>query len=623
MIGWLVLFVLTALAAWAALGVAARAEPSGRAELGVIASLAFFALVGAPGVVLGYMGALTPVKLALASLATSAVAIVSARRPREALVAGRKLARLPWDAVAEAARARSAILLGLVWTAGLLALALWMTYIAPPESWDGAFYHEPIVGFAIQNHGFAVVDLPAHPATQATNGYTRLGECVSLWFVIFTDKTLIELPNTLAAPGVVLATYLLCRRFTKRVAAMACAPIMIMIPALWTQLRTTYIDVEVALFTISAIHFVTRPTYRVRDAVLAVLALDLFMATKLSAVAWVPPMAVLAFGRLLWCHARKRWLASAATIVLGSVCIAATVGVTLIHNVRAFHNPLWPMAYDSALFNVHLKGVNTFDMLASHPSLRELIDVKYGAPIGGLDDIHDRDYGYAITWVVVPFAIIGAIRALFGALRSAEARNVLALVAIGALSVAVTPSIMPGRYNLHVFAILCAVACFGLAGARWNTAREGVLVAGVALSIIPLYWTRGWYFGMNMKRLAEVMRHPASERAYMNSADWDLPERVAKKREEELGPGDRVAFTQDVLTAGVLWNDTFTNELGMISYENPRQFSEKLRAYSPKWVVTTNQSAAKRVLEADPSWEYLGPNTTIDDSTIFRRKDHR
>ncbi len=282
-VGWLVLTGLTALAALDALGIAVRARPAGRAELGVIASAVFFAFLSLPVLALGYAGWLTPLRLGGVSLTVFAAAFaLLARRAgvRALLVESRRaaagLARMPLDALREAARARSVVLLGLLGAGGVVLAALVLTVFVPNGAWDGFLYHEPIIGFAIQNHGFAVVPLQLHQTAQAINGYPHLCESVGIWFVIFTDKTLIELPNTLAAPAMMLAAYVLVRRFGDRVTSMGWACVLLLVPQAWTQLCQTYIDVEVAFFALAALAFVTRPAYRLRDAVLATLALVLF-----------------------------------------------------------------------------------------------------------------------------------------------------------------------------------------------------------------------------------------------------------------------------------------------------------------------------------------------------------
>lgn len=81
-------------------------------------------------------------------------------------------------------------MLGLAGAALLVVVSALLTALAPSESWDGFFYHEPIVGFALQNQGFRMVSLPPSVVVQGVNGYPRLCAAFALWFVVFTDKTL-------------------------------------------------------------------------------------------------------------------------------------------------------------------------------------------------------------------------------------------------------------------------------------------------------------------------------------------------------------------------------------------------------------------------------------------------
>ena len=252
-----------------------------------------------PVPLLGYTGHLTAPLLAICSgLLFRAAFLASAlgrgvrRHLGDTLHHGLAILSLVPDGLRQALRARSVVLVGLVWAAGVIGLSAWLMYLAPSGSWDGLFYHEPMVGLAIQNHGFSVVSLSPIEAVQAVNGYPRRCESVGLWFVIFTDKTFIEIGNTLAAPALMWAFYAIARRFGDRVIAMGWAAVTLLMPAMWTQLATSMIDVEVAFFLLSALYFCTRPRYRARDAVCATLAMLLVTGSKRTALVWVPPLAV-------------------------------------------------------------------------------------------------------------------------------------------------------------------------------------------------------------------------------------------------------------------------------------------------------------------------------------------
>src|SRR5262249_33438065 len=153
-----------------------------------------------PVLVLGYTNLLTPAKVGVAAFALFAIVfglLVRGGSVRAELAGFRasvgELASIPSTALRETARARSPGFVGVLFCGTLVGASVLLIYFVSFCSWDGFLYHEPIVGYAIQNRGFSAVSLPPAQAVQATNGYPRLCEALSLWFVVFTDRTLIEL----------------------------------------------------------------------------------------------------------------------------------------------------------------------------------------------------------------------------------------------------------------------------------------------------------------------------------------------------------------------------------------------------------------------------------------------
>ncbi len=299
--GWLVVVSLTALAILAAVALALETRPRGRAELGIAASLWFAALLGGPVVALGYAGGLWRTALGLTSLTLSAAVLgaLARRRGRDALVAScrgaiRDLARLPLDAFREAWQARSLVVGGLLVAAAFLAASFVLTYLIEFCRWDDEIYHAPTVGWAIQWHGFAFVDGPP-PVVGGNNGYPKLAESLSLWFVVFTDKTLMELPATLFAPPLMLATYALAARFVDRVAAVGFAVVLLLVPHSWRQFCSTYNDMEMAFFLIAATYYASRADHRPADTSMCTVALALAASTKTTWLVFVPPLAAVAY----------------------------------------------------------------------------------------------------------------------------------------------------------------------------------------------------------------------------------------------------------------------------------------------------------------------------------------
>jgi hypothetical protein len=635
---WLLLFALTALAAFAALGITLRAEPEGRAEAGVLWTALFYALIVGPVFALGYTNQLRPWLLAVTSAVVSIAAFVASARgrslrshAREVLHAASAMGRLPADAFRMALGARSFVVLGLAGASLALGASAWLTYLAPSESWDGFFYHEPIIGYAIQNHGFRMVDLPPNMVVQGVNGYPRLCEAFALFFVVFADKSLVEIGNTAAAPGLMLATFAIGRRYCKDpVPLMGWAAAALLVPAMLTQLRTSMIDVQVVFFLLAAVHFATRPELRLVDAAAASLCMALVMGSKSSALAWVPPVAVVTYGRLLLAHRRERLGAALAVMAGGCALIAGVAALTFVRNWLAFRNPLWPVSYVNPRLHIDWPGLVTLERISPEPPLREIVRQKYHHPTGGVGDIIARDYGYGVPWIVVPLACVALVVALVVALRARAARspdarteNLLLVAALGAVFMKVSPSLSIARYNGQVVAI-AMISIAWLADRLRDATRlhEGAVASTLVLSLVPWVWT-DFFFGLDLtfRDIVALHQHSAAERASMNVATFEMPARVARQRERDLGRGDLVVFTQEMAFPGVLWNQEMSNRVEYVRCDDAATFLARIDGLHPRWVVVGDASPARAALVARSSeWELLGPATKQDQTVVFRRR---
>jgi hypothetical protein len=637
MLGSLVLVALTGLAAFAALGVAVRAELASRAETFVLWTGLFVMLLVTPVLALGYAHRLWPAALALASFATSSAAFAASARGRglgphacSTARRARDLCLLPFEGLHLAFARRSFVALGLLAAGLAIAGSLVLTYLAPSECWDGFFYHEPMVGFAIQNHGFQMVDLPRNMLVQAANGYPRLCEALALWFVVFTDKTFIEIGNTLAAPGLVFATFLLARRYAgDPVPAMGWGAAVLLLPAMFSQLRTTMIDVEVAFFLVAALYFATRPEMRLADALAATLFMALLLGSKSIALVWVPPLVLVAYVRLAIAAGKGRLRSALVLVAFALPLLAGVAALTFGRNWRAFGNPLWPVTYENPKLHIAWRGLATLAEVSRDLPLRDLVKVVFDHPSGGVGDIIARDYGYGAPWVLLPLALVAlpvilgrAARGRFRGDPDPLAENALLLAALGAAFVKLTPSLSIARYNVHVVAIGAAcVACW--AGRRKELVRfhEGAVACTLVLSIVPWVWT-GFLGGLELdeRGIAALFRRSAAERASMNVASFQMPAAVARAREKELGPGDLVVLTDDTSFPGVLWNHRFENRVEYLPFESRAAFLAGLDERCPKWVIAGARSGGRAALETLPSvWQQVGPAVRQDGTFVYRR----
>jgi hypothetical protein len=626
--GWLVLGFLTAFAGVDALGLALRVQPRGRAELGIATALLFAALVGMPVLLLGYADLLWRATLAPLSLScfTGVFALLALGEGPRALLhscgtALRSLASLPIDGLRQTLRARSIVFLGLLVAMAIIVAALVLTYLIEFNRWDDAIYHTPIVGFAIQHHGFEIVDFPK-PGGGGTNGYPKLAEGLSLWFVIFTDKTLQELPATLFAPPVMLCVYALARRFTDRVYAMGLAVVILLVPHAWRQFCSTYNDMEMAFFLLAATYWASRgPALRFRDLAMTTIALALAAATKTTWLVFVPPVAAVAYVRLIRWHfaARSR---DVAVGIAGSVLVILVVGgLCMGRNWLHYQNPVWPVTYDLPRLGIHWPGLFTANDSKGHdPTVAEGFVVAKG----GVRDVMRHGYGLAITWIGGPLGVL-ALAVWLVLLGRDVVRRRLGdrVLAIGALMVpclvwlVVGPNFGQPRYNLHVIGALLVMGVWLVREVLYDRLREGLLGAMLVLSVVPLFWM-GDVNVTTVEEEKERLAHPFASRAFSLHPSFDLLER---EKDAELGPGDEVVFSEGVSFPGLLWNFDFSNRVDYAEFTSSPDFLARISSLRAKWVCVGASSAAKRALDQSADWVLIGRTNPGLDEVVFRRKD--
>lgn len=621
---------LTAGAGLNAIGIAIRCKPSGRAELGIAASIVFYAMLSAPVLGLGLVERLTAFNLAVVSSAVFGVTFWtlvrggSARRHlAECGRAAVDLLALPVRALVEAARARSVVVLGLVASYAIIGYAFVFAILAPVSWWDSAIYHEPIIGFAIQNHGFGIVTLPPEAMAQSIDSFPRVCEATSTWFAILTDRTLVELPNVLAAPALMLTVYAMAQQGGgERMASMGWAAVVLLMPQTRSQLARVYVDVQLGFFAVAGLYFATRPRSRIRDAACATVALMLFVGTKFSALTLGPPVVLVVVARVLIAHVRTRRAAALAAAAGSGLCVAGMALIFPLRNWKVFHNPVWPVAYENKRLGLHWHGVMTLDEMVKRPALRTILAQMYEPAGKGIRDVMDRGYGYAVPWVLFPLAALAfAVATVVVALALVRTREppprlawlgwVLFVVAAWTLG-APAPTGQEARYNINLVAGSTFLVAWLLDGSAWRRVREGVMGAAIALSIIPIFWEGDylWSWGITNDPAA-IFRHPFAHPAYVDEPTFDL---LGKERAAEIGPGDRVAFDDHISFLALLWNFDFSNSIKYIPFKSEKDYVAAIDGYDPKWVVTGGD--APRDLLEKHGWERVGK---LEDHQVLRR----
>jgi hypothetical protein len=650
---WVLLALLTCLAGLAAVAVAQRTKPSGRAELALTTCILWNALIGCPIYALGLTGHLTARALAILS-GLFFVAVLggatwrgsrarSAQSARHVAAGVMELVTLPFDAIARAARARSLVVLALLLSAFLITYTAFASYFTPSwRQWDSLWYHETITGFTIQNHSFDPVNL--QDDTQKANGYPRFCEMIQLWFVIFTDRRLIELPNSLIAPGLMYATYLLARRYTRDVISCAgWAAVVLIMPNTSYLLQSTYIDVHVALFVLAGTYYATRPEYRLVDALLAAVCISLAIGSKYLAL---PPAGIallIALTRLIRHHGFRR--ASLATAAGGGLMILGMSAEVFWRNWKHFKNPLWPdFAYDG--HGIHLPsvsyGANPLNMnMAPKDLIEDLLVLPYSVTgLGPKGQLYD--YGFAVIWIVFPLSALSLLVILYLCLRdvvgrllrvrmwrSPDAWNGLLVALPVVAQVWLSPALWSGRYHIANVGALAALVAFLGGRPRWQAFGQGAATAAAVASLMVFFWTKPRWIWLPSE-LASLAAIPYPEREVTPAAsisktiDYHSGSAITREvglEREKLKPGDIVAYDYTQFPA-LLWNNTFTNKV--VYVPGGAGYLDRVNALGARMVHCQNGAPQCAELAAatsgpHPTWKDVGVYNTENWAHVYER----
>lgn len=542
---------------------------------------------------------------------------------RRALSAGTDLLGLIVDGIRQCVRARSLALLGLL---AVLVIVSWTAYgawLAPSSAWDGVFYHEAMIGFAIQNEGFALGDLP--PGLAPIAGYPRMAESLSLFFVMFLDRRLIELPGSPMLLVITLAAYTMMRRWVpSRSTAIGLATGLALLPGIVLQLRSTYIDTVALGFFVIALAFSTRPDLRSCDVVLAAITIGMVGASKSTGFLLAPVMTAVLLARVL---VRMRvGVVARVGLALGVAAVVASIAApTYVRNWIDHENPLWPGRVHFALLGIDWRG--PLDVAAHDRPFAETIRMLFAPPIAGQQyhDTRDNGYGNTPPFVILPLAIFALLHAPYVGIRAAllgdrravhSAGSMLVAVAPIAATFAFSPAKFWARLNLHVVVALWLAAAW-LAGRVGRSLGEGIVGAVVIGGIMTLAWSEpAW--DIPRDRVARLARLAHDERAVQADGMITLaPTEIARQR-EALPERALVVFADHPFPAQ-LWTERFDNRVEWLPPSTPDwiDVADRLGA---TWVVVPRSGSLIARLRADERWTELGPAVREADVYAFSRR---
>ncbi len=524
-----------------------RASVGDRAVAGVLLA---FALVIATVRLLSFVHQVRPdVMLALLAVVAGALAVTD------------RDVRFVWPggAVLRDAGTTSALCVAGAAIVVAVVAARWL----PIWQWDALGYHLPIVHFTL--------------AARSVNGVPRELEYigsyphdVELFFVALRaclpDDRLIDLgqvPFGLAG-GIVTAA--LARRCGASAgAALLSGAAWVVIPAVFLQMPTDYVDVASATFCLAAVYFALAPRPSAASLTLGGLAIGLLAGSKPTG----PVPGALLLGILCVRGIRARRGIS----VTSALALAFVFGSeSYVENLIRHANPLWPMALDVG--PLHLPG--------THP-LAELLSAGANAPhltgpvpwrmvrgflaLSSPPSFDMRIGGFGVAALCAfPLAMVWLVRQ----------RSLATWVAFACPLACPDPAV--ARYVLAFPALLLAAAAAHVASER-VPARTRMAIGGAvaALGAVQLLYAAPGLTGEGPPLLAYAGMSD-DERALAVGADG-RPLAIAAAR-SRVGPGETLAFDESLDLCDLAWDSrqSYRVEFLPASLEGERLATELARA---------------------------------------------
>ena len=624
-------FLLSALVGWSALSVVVRLRLDGRAETVAGATVLASSMVLGPIYVLGTTGLLTRGALAASVLTVAAIAWVLSNRgagvrlhQRDTWHALAGIARMPGQGLAEAWRTRSAVLPCLVACGVIFIWCLAAAYLAPSwREWDALWYHEPIVGFAIQNHGFAPVDLPLG-GMQKINGYPRASEMLSLWLAMYGGRALIDMPNVLLLPMLFASVFAMARRLGgDRLTSAGWAAVSCLIPANVELLQSIYVDPALAAFIAAGAMFVLRSPARSREALLGAAALAIAANIKVSGVFAVVPLAVVAVVVQLKGSAGRRGKAL-GTLAAGAAIIVTLSSATYLANLRKYHNPVWPdLRVQVPSLGIDWPGNGAFGVVRTESKaagggvtknvpLPQLFGDMYMFP-GRLKDDEQRYihmYGMGVPWVLIPAALFVALRLAGSVLRRGaldpRARSrlfeVLALLFVCGVALLLSTNRATPRYQLATIAMWVPVVAWTFG--RRRALQEAMVLAATIGSLMVIVWEApGWRGFPSARDLFALWKLDPPLREMTPELGGTVLRDPGVARERELVAGSMV-LSDDFVFPSVLWNNDYSNR---VVYVRPNvDLAATADRLGATWIYAQDKGDMERVRDSH-AWEEIGP----------------
>lgn len=506
---------------------------------------------------------------------------------------------------------REDVILSIISTIFIISICwiIFIGYLFPSYTWDGLWYHLPIVGFILQSG--TIQENPApFMIDQFMNIFPKNIELFFLWNIIFLKSDVItDLSQLFFSIMGVFAVYSIAVKLgMERRYAIYSGIIFFFTPILILQSSTNYVDVAVAVLFIIAINFliISKP---VRLSIfLSGIATGILLGSKGSGPLFVGVLLIAIFLRevLLYLnplklfhhedrgHLLKRLANYLLCILLPTFLLG---GYWYIKNWLLYGNPVYPM--EIAFFNITIfKGLYGGiidpepELIKSLSPLKRLIHVWLERVDYYLYD--SRFSGFGPIWFIIslPSIVFSTIYAL-----------------------------RDKRYRFFFFSFILILA-FILYPRNWNT-RYVIFIVGLgslSIGMMLEYLNKGIlrviilvlvvYTAMTSNspcitpdKIGKFIKLSASERTIVEHDPFNIHLQARQEYgywrwiRENISKGDVLAYTFEPLFLSPLWNEAFSNRIAYIKADSYNEWLLRLKGEKVTHVLIRTNSPEDKWIE--------------------------
>ena len=390
----------------------------------------------------------------------------------------------------------------------------------------------------------------------------------------------------------------------------------LLLPAVFLNVPSNYIDVTCASLWLSAVLFLARSDATDAHRFFGALALGLYAGSKvtgaLHAVLLIPLVVLILWQQIGF--ATWRWIPRA--LGMGAV-ITALGGATYIRNVAKFGNPFWPVR--TRLAGRDLPGTVDVTPLITPPwggpdDLASVWRSFFEPNPPYMVDVRVGGFGSLLPWVLLPCLVlalgIGAKRGL-----AKQTTPGLLAIAVLVLTALAQPAAWWGRYTLALPAAGLLAMAVVLSRVRRTWIPQAALVALAVWAVVQAWPARVGFYGP-LELLEKSARMTPAERASQSFFVWHNPS--MSHREAFLEPGEAAIYDDSISLLYPLWRFDWQNRVLYRPFTGSfTGWIGQLEADRARWAAVRRNGPAEAALRS-AGWTPLGP-CQKDDCAMWSR----